>query len=41
MGWDGRYKGKKMNPAVFVYVVTGTFMDGSEISEKGDFTLVK
>ncbi len=40
-GWDGTYKGKAMNPAVFVFVVTGTFIDGSEINEKGDLTLVK
>jgi gliding motility-associated-like protein len=40
-GWDGTFKGKLMNPAVFVYMVTGTFIDGSEINEKGDLTLVK
>ncbi len=40
-GWDGTYKGKLMNPAVFMYIVTGTFIDGSEIDKKGDLTLVK
>jgi len=41
IGWDGMFKGQPMNPAVFVYVVTGSFIDGTEISEKGDFTLIK
>ena len=41
VGWDGTYRGKLMNPAVFVYIVTGTFIDGSEIKENGDFTLIK
>jgi len=41
VGWDGMFKGKLMNAAVFVYMVTGTFIDGTEINEKGDFTLVK
>ncbi|HIA05439.1 MAG TPA: gliding motility-associated C-terminal domain-containing protein [Flavobacteriales bacterium] len=40
-GWDGTYKGKPLNAAVFVYVITGTFIDGSEIRERGNFTLVK
>jgi len=40
-GWDGTYKGKLMNAAVFVYIVTGTFIDGTEIKEKGDLTLIK
>ena len=40
-GWDGTYHGKLMNPAVFMYIVTGTFIDGSEIKEKGDLTLIK
>ena len=40
-GWDGTYKGKPVNAAVFVYVITGTFIGGSEIREQGNLTLVK
>jgi gliding motility-associated-like protein len=40
-GWDGTLKGKSLNPAVFVYVLTGSYTDKSKIEEQGDFTLVK
>ena len=40
-GWDGRYKGEKLNPAVFVYYVEGTFSDGVPFSKKGNVTLVR
>ena len=40
-GWDGTYKSKLMNSAVFVFVLTGKYKDGSEIFEKGDFTLIR
>jgi len=41
LGWGGSYKGKPLNPAVFVYVVTGMYRDGEEILEAGNFTLIK
>ena len=41
IGWDGTFRGKKMNNAVFVYYVQATFEDGSEVSQKGDITLIR
>ncbi len=38
-GWDGRMKGEKVNPAVFVYVAEIEFIDGRKIIYKGDVTV--
>ncbi len=41
-GWDGTYKGKPVNPGVFVYYVeTPCFKDGSTILKKGNVTVIK
>jgi gliding motility-associated-like protein len=40
-GWDGRYKGAMMNPAVFVYYVEILFVDGKTEVYKGDVTLIR
>jgi gliding motility-associated-like protein len=40
-GWDGTYKGKELNKAVFVYYVKVTFIDNSEVEQKGDVTLIR
>jgi gliding motility-associated-like protein len=40
-GWDGNFRGKKVNPAVFVYYVDVVFKDGSTVSKKGDVTLIR
>ena len=40
-GWDGKYKGKALNSAVFVYLLTGSHTDDTPIKEHGDFTLVR
>ena len=40
-GWDGTFRGKPMNPAVFVYYVEATFKDGSTSTLKGDVTLIR
>jgi gliding motility-associated-like protein len=40
-GWDGTFRGKKMNKAVFVYYLKGFFNDGSEFNQKGDVTLIR
>ncbi|MCB0663234.1 MAG: gliding motility-associated C-terminal domain-containing protein, partial [Saprospiraceae bacterium] len=40
-GWDGRFQGKMMNEAVFVYQAQITFLDGRTEIFKGDVTLVK
>jgi gliding motility-associated-like protein len=40
-GWDGRFRGDLMNPAVFVYVAEILFIDGHEEMYKGDVTLMR
>lgn len=40
-GWDGTFRGKEMNKAVFVYYLEATFLDGKQVTQKGDITLVK
>ncbi len=39
-GWNGEFKGKRMQPAVFVWVAEIEFLDGSARVYKGDVTLV-
>jgi len=41
IGWDGTFRGQKMNNAVFVFYLEATFLDGSEVSKKGDITLIR
>ena len=40
-GWDGTYKGEKMQPGVFVYHAVVEFLDGKIGYYKGDVTLMK
>ena len=40
-GWDGTFKGKQMQPAVFVYVAEMLFKDGYIEVYKGDVTIVR
>lgn len=40
-GWNGRYKGKIMDPAVFTYYAVVEIIDGRLILKSGDITLVK
>jgi hypothetical protein len=37
----GRFRGKEMNKAVFVYYLEATFIDGKQVTQKGDITLIK
>ena len=39
--WDGYYKGKALDPAVFVYYLNGLLYDGEDIQLKGNISLVK
>ncbi len=39
IGWDGTFKGQKMNPAVFVWQATVLYIDGKEEQFTGDVTL--
>ncbi len=38
-GWDGRYRGKPLNPNVFAFVVEVEYFDGEVVLLKGDVTL--
>jgi gliding motility-associated-like protein len=40
-GWDGYYKGKLCQQDVYVWRVSGTFMDGGDFTEMGDVTLLR
>jgi hypothetical protein len=40
-GWDGRFNGKELTPAVFVWYAWVIFIDGKEELLKGDVTLVR
>ncbi|MGQ0829516.1 MAG: gliding motility-associated C-terminal domain-containing protein [Bacteroidota bacterium] len=39
--WDGMYKGKVMNTAVFVYYLNATLINGENIKKKGNISLVR
>lgn len=39
--WDGTYKGKPLNSAVFVYYLTAELITGKTITQKGDISLVR
>jgi len=41
LGWNGVFKGKLMNSAVFVYFAEVEFVDGAVQEFKGDFTLIR
>lgn len=40
-GWDGTYKGKQLDPAVFVYYLKVTCFSGEEIVQKGNVAIIK
>ncbi|MEM7105693.1 MAG: gliding motility-associated C-terminal domain-containing protein, partial [Bacteroidota bacterium] len=40
-GWNGTFKGRLLNPGVFVYLAEIEFVDGVRIIYKGDVTLMK
>jgi len=39
--WDGTKKGVVENDGVYVYVITGNFVDGTAIDLKGNVTLIR
>ena len=41
VGWDGTFNGKPLGPDVFVYRAIVEFVDGTELSFKGDLQLLK
>ena len=38
-GWDGRYRGKFVDPGVYIYVIEVRFLDGRELLYRGDVTV--
>ena len=40
-GWNGRYKNQALNPAVFIYWVKITDLDGNSSFYKGNVTLIR
>ena len=40
-GWDGSFKGLKLNPDAFVYMVNGVCQNGDPVSIKGDVSLLR
>jgi len=40
-GWDGKYKGKELDEAVFVYELTATDSNNNILTKKGNITLIK
>ncbi len=40
-GWDGKYKGKECNSAVYMYYLKATLFDGTAISKQGNVTLLR
>jgi gliding motility-associated-like protein len=41
VGWDGKYKGKPLDPAVFVYYLKVTCLDKLQFEKKGNITLIR
>ncbi len=40
-GWDGTFRGQKLNEGVFAYYLTGSLANGRTISKKGNITLLR
>jgi gliding motility-associated-like protein len=40
-GWDGTYRGRAMDAAVFVYYIKARFINGEEQTLKGNVTLIR
>lgn len=40
-GWDGNYKGKPLNPGVFVYYIRANSFTGEKITKKGNISLIR
>jgi gliding motility-associated-like protein len=39
--WDGTYKGKTLDPAVFVYFINATFTNSTKVDAKGNISLIR
>lgn len=41
LGWDGRYKGRLVNPGVYVWTIELELYDGTVLKKTGDLTLIR
>ncbi len=39
--WDGTFRGKEMNTAVFVYYLKATLITGEDVIKKGNISLLR
>jgi gliding motility-associated-like protein len=39
--WDGTFRGKILDPAVFVYMINATYTSGEEKSKKGNISIIR
>jgi len=39
--WDGTWKGKELNSAVFVFILEGYLINGVKVSQKGNISLIR
>jgi gliding motility-associated-like protein len=39
--WDGTYRGKPLDPAVFVYFINATFSNDNKVEKKGNISLIR
>jgi gliding motility-associated-like protein len=39
--WDGTYKGKDLDPAVFVYYITAVLSNSNKVEKKGNISLIR
>lgn len=39
--WDGTYRGKKLDPGVFVYYLSAVFTNNQSLTRKGNITLIR
>ncbi|MEZ4920054.1 MAG: gliding motility-associated C-terminal domain-containing protein [Saprospiraceae bacterium] len=39
MGWDGTFRGEKMNPGVYIYLLRVRLIDGTTVDKAGDLLL--
>lgn len=40
-GWDGTFKGREVNPDVYVYIAKVTFIDDQSFIYEGSITVVR
>ena len=41
IGWDGYYKGQLSDPGVYIWKISGNFMNGETFTKMGDVTLLR